>query len=757
MVYLIVDGLRWAELWEALNGFPPGEADALAEVFGAGLSRSVYFTRTHSVFPTVTFAANASLATGVYPAEHGIPGNRFLLRRTGESVSLAEAAGVLDVYRQGLADALLRAPTVYRAIKGESIVSFHMYGAGSDWVVPSLGDSLLYLSSPARFDHVATARLLQRLESRFAETGRLPRVLTLYWPGLDETSHYDGVSAQREYLLGPLNGNLRVLLHGVPETGLPGLDRYSPDLSSFVFVLTADHGMTPAKRWIAWGEVRQALFRNLGHVGPFSGLSGEDLADLVRVEPNGASAHVYLRRPGQAWETLLSDDSEGRDLLERLGGLLAGDELLRGRVDPVLSRSGGGDAYRACSAGAGCADFAEFIQGAAQGDPALAGLRAQERLAGLGRFGGDLVLLASTAGAWGFLGPGNPEWESFAAIHGNLLSPAETWVPLVVAGAEIAPGSLDSLNGILDGARLVAALAGSPLPGLPAPDLGEAAGELVVTSTGPVDLGLSAPSGATIDGGRSEVPGGTYQVGAEASSWGDRIVLRKTEAGEYRLRVAAERTAPAGAFYTLRYRLKGEPHTLAAGAPVPGSEVFYALSAPDLPPEFLSVLPIWAEVGEPYAYDPAVRDPEGAPVRLEPLDLPLGAEWHAESGTLRWTPGLSDLGEHRLSVRATDAAGSSTVQEGQVGVYLPAPRRPAARVEEGGVSVSWEPVAGAAGYRIQRVHENQTEGFEARVVSGPFRDENPPAAGRVGYLVYAVDSLGRIGGQTALARVEIGP
>jgi predicted AlkP superfamily pyrophosphatase or phosphodiesterase len=43
-------------------------------------SRGVRFTNSHAVFPTVTRCNAASIATGALPAEHGIPGNRFVAR-----------------------------------------------------------------------------------------------------------------------------------------------------------------------------------------------------------------------------------------------------------------------------------------------------------------------------------------------------------------------------------------------------------------------------------------------------------------------------------------------------------------------------------------------------------------------------------------------------------------------------------------------------------------------------------------------------
>jgi hypothetical protein len=72
------------------------------------------------------------------------------------------------------------------------------------------------------------------------------------------------------------------------------------------------------------------------------------------------------------------------------------------------------------------------------------------------------------------------------------------------------------------------------------------------------------------------------------------------------------------------------------------------------------------------------------------------------------------------------------------------------------VLVTWEPVPGAVQYRVQRYFDGQDEPFDIYTSNTWFEDTQFPFDRRVEYFVYAVDSLGRLSGQTTLALIYTG-
>jgi phosphonoacetate hydrolase len=63
-----------------------------AAPFLSSLMNSGFFRLVHSALPSITHPNNASIVTGVPPAVHGIIGNFFLDRVTGEAVMMNDAS-----------------------------------------------------------------------------------------------------------------------------------------------------------------------------------------------------------------------------------------------------------------------------------------------------------------------------------------------------------------------------------------------------------------------------------------------------------------------------------------------------------------------------------------------------------------------------------------------------------------------------------------------------------------------------------------
>ena len=100
VVLVDVDGIR-RDTFEAayLSGKLPNLESILGEVReGKGFGSSLWFENATAVFPAITMAGQASLATGVAPSRHGIPGNQWFERNTNRVIDYFSSTGVPCVY-----------------------------------------------------------------------------------------------------------------------------------------------------------------------------------------------------------------------------------------------------------------------------------------------------------------------------------------------------------------------------------------------------------------------------------------------------------------------------------------------------------------------------------------------------------------------------------------------------------------------------------------------------------------------------------
>ena len=182
--------------------------------------------------PSITFASQASIFTGVHPSQHGIPGNqyfdRFGTHNSGRPRHYAFDVGdtlagddAVKVFTKGLASNILEVPTIYERfgdLGWKSVVAGNMYAKGADtWIKPSLvnlarfttGKNIFGMDS-ADFDR----RMLESTINSLYDEG-LPDVLTLYFMGLDHESHLNGPEAQIKYLVGVIDPMIGELLDGI--------------------------------------------------------------------------------------------------------------------------------------------------------------------------------------------------------------------------------------------------------------------------------------------------------------------------------------------------------------------------------------------------------------------------------------------------------------------------------------------------------------------------------------------------------------
>jgi hypothetical protein len=450
-----IDGLRQDVFLQALDG---GRVPRLAELLGA----QPLHLNPASTAPSITFCAQSTIFTGVEPARHGIIGNQFFDRfglRGGGPRFYAFDVGDRLAYDDavltftgdmGLVGQTMdpQVSTIYeqaaRAGRTSTVV-YHMVSRGATtWIRPSLvdiarftkGGGLIGLSA-GQYDGEMLEKTLEHLQE-----GSRPDLLTVYFMGLDHTSHHDGPGAQMEYLarvVDPLVGRLADALRG-------------HDLLEGLLVgVVSDHGqieVIPDDRHslrlsFPFDREMGYLFDALGldvHDHP---LEGPDCEAVVA--SNGGMAQVSLRRQGGAWSDLPSFEEDvlpvGRAFWEEHAmGRYAAD--LRGALSAVLVRNARDEGwyapYHALTPDGRVIDLAAFL-----GESPFPTLDALPRLRDLsGPVSGDLLLLANLTGGFYFGAP-------TTGVHGGL-HPDES---LCVASFGAPEASREGWSSLRDGLR----------------------------------------------------------------------------------------------------------------------------------------------------------------------------------------------------------------------------------------------------------------------------------------------------------------
>ena len=375
VVIIAVDGLRADGLYKFIE---TSRTPYLGTLLGVtqqpdgtfAYRNAVRAKKAFTVFPSYTYPSWTSLVTGVYPGLHGITGNQLLFRtgppgpQQGKKLASVQARYYAEAHVDALAvywshllndDISPLSPTIYdvvEAAKGQSLIVHHMISRGAkdtDWRYPSYDTMVMYIKDDVKaYDH----RTLYEFVSAFKALNAgsfpnsdadvyLPTITTLYFPGMDHDSHLNAEhlpERQEEYLLN-IDEVLEHLFKGVEtlekmdrkgrvkeRVDWPGLNRYPKLLSETLFVLVADHGLSPVTSGNALSvtELEVAL-KNVpapwrrGHLNVhdtsltiFNFLTkltstifyggDPDEADDVFVTLNGGSAAVYVKPPNGKWK-----------------------------------------------------------------------------------------------------------------------------------------------------------------------------------------------------------------------------------------------------------------------------------------------------------------------------------------------------------------------------------------------------------------------------------------------------------------------
>ncbi|MGA9573552.1 MAG: ectonucleotide pyrophosphatase/phosphodiesterase [Lysobacterales bacterium] len=213
LILVSIDGFRW----DYMDHYPKPNLNHIA---AAGLKAE----RLLPVFPTLTFPNHYSIATGLYPAHHGLVANEFPDPASNTWYSLRKRETVGDRRFYG-------GEPIWVTAEKQGMVSAAFFFVGTE--APVAGISPTHwrtydkkISGRERVDQV-----LDWLTE--PETNR-PHVYTLYFEDIDDNSHWYGPdSAENIEAISRVDGYIGRLLDGIEN--LPFADRIN-------IIVLSDHG-----------------------------------------------------------------------------------------------------------------------------------------------------------------------------------------------------------------------------------------------------------------------------------------------------------------------------------------------------------------------------------------------------------------------------------------------------------------------------------------------------------------------------------
>lgn len=437
------------------------------------LDRGLRYERTVTCMPSITYAATATMLTGLPPGKHGIVGNRWF-----DPYSMKfQAYGYIKTYRTAQDDLFGR--TIFEVLHDEFTVSIQVATRKGvtreidNWATSGIS---WFFGQYTDVDRL-TAMRFDLIADMANQTGRWPRFILAYFPASDETGHRFSIESPR-YPEAIRNADEQIgrICRGLERAGV---------LDNTLLVLVTDHGQARMRNGDGRVDVTRYLAKDLGmratdrrldepaYVDRYDFYDGYDVvavADaprLLGLHLRGAGLHWYQRpkdmRPMQlsAGDRRITAEELAEDLARkpyaRFVAMRAGEDTAL-----LISRRGKALVQRLAGQGLGAEDEMiryRIVQG---GDPLDLGLNALAA-----REDGQPIEVEMSAGQWlgATMDSPNPGvvsqivgyFEStrsgdivvFAEVgygfgpdrsgHGST-TPQEMRIPLVFAGPGVQPG-----------------------------------------------------------------------------------------------------------------------------------------------------------------------------------------------------------------------------------------------------------------------------------------------------------------------------
>lgn len=268
--------------------------------------------------------------------------------------------------------------------------------------------------------------------------------------------------------------------------------------------------------------------------------------------------------------------------------------------------------------------------------------------------------------------------------------------------------------------------------------------------SGPASLCVRDPSGRVTSPAERQIPGSNYRVMDFTSSPGDGVpdqgltVPRGAEEGIYEVSAVPAPGADPEARVILEIYVKGAVVRLVDDLKVKDlAGTSFAVELRNRPPEIHSAIPSGFDAGRENRVTVYASDYEGQRVTVRIEKGPAGMTWDQKTWTLAWTPTLDDLGPHEVVLVAEDERGATSLMQSPVWVLLPAVPSFRARVENGAVVLTWEPLAGAVSYEILTRERGGLDPVATGLTGTRYVDTQVQVGQRYSYHIHGIDRNGR--------------
>ena len=216
LILVSIDGFRW----DYMDLYPTPNMDRLA-ASGARAERLL------PVFPTLTFPNHYSIATGLYPANHGLVGNDFPDRTRDKWYSLHNREAVEDRW-------FYQGEPIWVTAETQGMVAASYFFVGTEAPIQGVYPSYWH---PYDHDIPGEKRVDQVLSWLAKPAQNRPHLLTLYFEDVDDNSHWFGPgSPENIEAISRVDGYLGRLMRGLEK--LPHGKRVN-------IILVSDHGQSP--------------------------------------------------------------------------------------------------------------------------------------------------------------------------------------------------------------------------------------------------------------------------------------------------------------------------------------------------------------------------------------------------------------------------------------------------------------------------------------------------------------------------------
>ncbi|WP_317192713.1 alkaline phosphatase family protein [Gelidibacter pelagius] len=276
MLLISLDGFRW----DYVNKYKPQHLSNFVE---NGVSAESLI----STFPSKTFPNHYSIATGMYPDNHGILSNTFYSNKKQKVYSIRNREVVTDGDFYG-------GTPIWMLADRNNMVTASYFFVGSDVEIQGVRPTY---SKDYDGKVKNETRISQVLEWLALPVKQRPHLITMYFSDMDDTGHRYGPNneAELQKTLDSLDKNLGVLLTGVKASGLP-----------VNIIIVSDHGMAAVAtdHLIPIETVQNdSLFRSV------------DNGSIVNIHPNNDTevdaVFQYLKEKEKHFKVYKTEDTPG--------------------------------------------------------------------------------------------------------------------------------------------------------------------------------------------------------------------------------------------------------------------------------------------------------------------------------------------------------------------------------------------------------------------------------------------------------------